>query len=133
MGNEIFVTLTIVSLKHSPEEIDAFVGVKCDNSWRIGDYRAKTIIKEKDNGWVVNSGLDKNASIDNHFEELLRKLSPLSEMIKLLSEENYVEVSCAVYADEIPSLHFEKDVIHRICKLGANLDVDLYLRKVEQN
>jgi hypothetical protein len=127
MDTETFVSLTIISSQYSPEEIDAFVGVHCDKAWRIGDFRAKTTIKEKDNGWVLNSGLEKNDSLEDHVESLLKILAPVSDKIQSLSDGSYVEVSCAIYSSETPPLHFRKNVIHQINKLGASLDIDLYL------
>jgi len=127
MDTETFVSLTIISSRYSPEEMNDLVGVHCDKSWKIGEFRAKTTIKEKDNGWVINSGLEKKDSLEDHIEALLKKIAPLSDKIQYLSEDNYIEVSCAIYASEAPPLHFEKNVIHQINKLGACLDIDFYV------
>ncbi|MBI5559211.1 MAG: DUF4279 domain-containing protein [Deltaproteobacteria bacterium] len=127
MNTETFVSLTIVSSMHRPEDINSLVGVHCDRSWKIGDLRAKTTIKEKDNGWILNSGLKVKDSLSEHMKALLEKIAPISSKIQTLSSDNYVEISCAIYAKEPPSLHFEKDTIHRINQLGASLDIDLYI------
>lgn len=127
MGTETFVSLTIVSSIHHPEDINSLVGVHCDRSWKIGDLRAKTTIIEKDNGWILNSGLEEEDSLDEHIKALLEKIAHLSSKIQALSSDSYIEISCAIYASEPPPLHFEKDTIRQFNQIGASLDIDLYI------
>lgn len=127
MENRIFVRLKIVSEKIISEEIDALVGLKSSRSWKIGDYRGKTKIKENNNGWVLNSGLGEEESLESHIESLLKLLEPKADLIRKISDENMVEFSCAIYSKETPALNFDRSVIGQISALGASLDVDLYL------
>jgi hypothetical protein len=43
------------------------------------------------------------------------------------SSAGEVTFSCVVYADAVPALYFEPQWIADIAKLGAALDIDLYL------
>jgi len=58
---------------------------------------------------------------------LLLNLHDAVSIIKNLSENNAVEISCAIYADDIPAFYFDRKVIEGIASLGASLDIDFYL------
>ena len=119
--------LKVTSASRTPEQISDATGILCDHSWRIGEKRGKTILVEKTNGWVLNSKMAKNAPLEAHIEELLRRLVVHADRSRALSEQETVEFSCVIYASAPPSLNFNKSVIQRICQLGASLDMDLFL------
>jgi len=125
--DEIIVRLKIISNRQTPEQITDTVGLACDKFWRIGDKRGKTIIVEKNNGWVLNSSLPKSASLEAHIESLLERLSPFATKIHMFAEHDVVEFSCVIYAANPPALNFSKEVVQNISLLGASLDVDLFL------
>lgn len=127
MTDEIIVRLKVTSTSRTPEQISDATGILCDHSWRIGEKRGKTIIIEKTNGWILNSKMPKNASLEAHIKELLGRLLVHADRIRVLSENETVELSCVVYASTPPSLNFEKSVIQQVCQLGASLDIDLYI------
>jgi hypothetical protein len=127
MPDETIVRLKIISCRQTPEQITDTVGVTCDKSWRIGDKRGKTIIVEKNNGWVLNSSLPKSASLEAHIQDLLERLSPYAEKIQMFAKLDHVEFSCVVYAVNVPALNFSNAVIQNISLLGASFDIDLYL------
>lgn len=127
MTQETFVRLKITSTIHDPEYISTILGIPCDRGWRIGDKRPKTIITEKTNGWILNSGLDKASSFDEQIAALMTRLDRAKTTIReqLASDER--EVSCVIYAQAVPSLNFSPEVIAQVNLLGASLDIDLYL------
>ena len=127
MDNEIIVRLKILSSLRSPEEITKLIGISPDKSWHIGDARPKTTISEKQHGCLFNSRLPKTASLEAHIEALLSLLLPHAESIRSLSSEDTVEFSCVIYASTAPALYFDKEIIMKIGRLGASLDVDLFL------
>ena len=124
---ESYVRLKILSDHINAEQITNTVGIDCDRSWSKGELRPKTQIKEKQNGWVLNSGLDKSDSLEEQIKSLLSRVNGISNKIKELSEDSIIEVSCAIYTSESPPLYFDKELVKRIEALGANLDIDLYL------
>ncbi len=103
------------------------LGLACDKSWRIGDKRAHTIIDEKNNGWIVNSGLPKTASLEEHMQQLLQRLEPYKDRIKLLSSDDNIEFSCVIYATTMPALNFDNGIVEQLNQFGASLDIDLYV------
>lgn len=122
-----YVRLRVLSKNLTPEEISEVIGMGCDSSWRIGDFRRHTTIREKENGWVLDSRLDPTIPLEEHIRALLARISDRSERIRGLAAANSVELSCAVYAKDVPALNFDNLLIRQIAVLGAGLDVDLYL------
>ena len=129
--DETYVRLMVISQTLTPEDITSSIGLTCDSSWKTGDYRGKTIIIEKDNGWVIGSGLSTDVQLDDHVEHLLKMLEPFSENFKYISNEHSVLFSCVIYSKEVPALYFTADTISSINALGASLDIDLYYSRGE--
>lgn len=127
MTQETIVRLKILSHTHLPETITARLGVQCDKWWRAGDTRMHTTIVEKDNGWVLHSGLPRTADLDAHIKSLLDALEPVKETIRVLSTTETVELSVAIYSPSVPALSFNTSAIARIAEFGAGLDIDLYV------
>jgi hypothetical protein len=133
--NKTKVKLTISSIDLTSEEICDAVGLTCDQEWKIGDQRGKTIIREKENGCMFESTLPESSPLEDHVDALISRLKPYSEKIKTLSKTNEVEFSCVIYnyIDPVnPGFHFEKGIISDIHSLGADLDIDLYLLGKEE-
>jgi hypothetical protein len=126
-NDEVIVRLKIASSRHTPEIITRALGLSSDRSWRVGDKRPHTIIEEKNNGWIINSGRPKATSLEEQVQALLDRVDQCKGAIKVLSRDASVEFSCVVYADTAPALNFSADIIDRLGQLGASLDIDLYL------
>lgn len=122
-----YVRLKILSDILLPEEIDKRVGIKCDESWVINGFRPRTKMKAKENGWLLSSELELSEDLELHIANLLQRLAPAIDKIKSLSEQNTVELSFAIYSEERPALHFDKETIAMLGQLGASLDIDLYI------
>lgn len=131
MTQETIVRLKVISTELVPELVSAAIGISCDRCWRIGDLRPKTIIKEKQNGWILDSGLPRTATLDEHINALLSILEPRADSVRQLSVASTVELSCVVYSDHNPGLSFDASVIAKIARLGAGLDIDLYIMKAD--
>ena len=127
--SKTIVRLKILSPTRLPEEINSLLGVQCDKSWRTGDFRANTKIQEKTYGWILNSGMGESESLEAQVEALLKRLRPCAKEIEALSREHEttVEFSCVVYSAETPALHFDRSVVQEVSRLGAALDIDLYI------
>lgn len=127
MTQETIVRLKIVSRTRTPEMITAAIGLQCDKGWHTGDTRTHTTIIEKDNGWVLHSGLPRAGDLDAHLKALLDALEPAKEFIQELSVTELVEVSIVIYSSSIPALNVDAASLARIADVGAGLDIDLYL------
>jgi hypothetical protein len=127
MSSKTIVRLKITSATHDPEYISEALGVSCERGWRIGENRPNTIIKEKMNGWILNSGLEGAQPLDDQIKSLLKRVEPLRSRMKERLGGDLIELSCVIYADSPPALNFESEVIGSIAALGASLDIDLYV------
>ena len=127
MTQETIARLKILSHTHTPENITAMLGLQCDKWWRTGDMRKHTTIVEKDNGWVLHSGLPRTADLDAHLKALLDTLQPVKETIRRLSTTETVELSVVIYSPSPPALRFDTSTIALMAEFGAGLDIDLYV------
>ncbi len=127
MQETIYVELAIVSQTYTPETITKVIGLESDRQWHAGDLRGQTIIVEKENGWVLHSGLPKEVDLDSHLERILDVLEPSKDAIRSLTMSATVELSVVIYSPDRPALYFDPSVIHRIEELGAGLDIDIYI------
>lgn len=109
------------------------MGLQPERSWHIGDQRPKTRIMEKENGWLLSSGLEESASLEEHLAALLEKLQPISGRIASVASIANIELSCAIYSETQPALSFGSDVIREVANLRASLDVDIYVIGSDEN
>ncbi len=124
---EVFAQLKITSNELTPKEIESQLGIPCDRSWLKGDLRLNTLIKEKSNGWVIESKLDRSEEIQEHISNILDRLQEITSRIVSLSPRATVLLSCAIYSDETPSLYFDKNMVKKISSIEADFDIDLYI------
>lgn len=127
MEYENIVRLKILSDTLIPEEITEILGIFCDRSWRTGDFRPQTTIKEKTNGWVLDSGLPLSSDLDTMLENFLKRLAPYSEKIRTLSLYNTVYLSCVIYCSASPPTCFSNAIVSAIAELGADFNLDMIL------
>lgn len=133
MKNRVFISLDVESMEIPPDQLAAMIGLEADRSWRVGDKRGKTQIRETTNGWSVSSGLDERASLDDHMVALLDRLQPVAERIAQLQGKAASEICCAIYADDPPVLAFSPTVVQQMANLKAGLDIDLYITGDERS
>ncbi|WP_437575487.1 DUF4279 domain-containing protein [Sorangium sp. So ce887] len=120
------VSLRLMSDQMSPEQIGEELGAPADNSWHKGARRKETGLIEKENGYEFQALLDTDAPLEEQIDILLRRLDPIIEKIRALRCD-HVQLTCAVYASEVPSIWFPPSVIERLGRMGASIDVDLYI------
>lgn len=124
---ENFVRLKIYSDTLSPIKITEFIGLQPDKYWSEGDFKPKTNIRYKNNGWILESSVDKHDNIDVHIQYILKRLLPFASKIKNISEKSEVIFSCVQYTkDSNPQFYFDLKILNQLSDLGANLELDLY-------
>lgn len=121
-----FVSMRLTSDEKSPEQIFAALGVPADKSWRKGDRRENTILIEKENGYEFRSNEPGEMAIEEQTCALLCRLDPIAEKIRTLRCD-HVQLTCVVYSLAVPSVHFSASLIEKISRLGASIDIDLYI------
>jgi hypothetical protein len=124
---KIFVRLKILFEKDDASQIEKLTHLEFDRVWMKGDKRPNTNIIEKYDGCILNSGISTDEPLEQHLSALLISLHDAVPIIKNISENNTVEVSCAIYDHNIPAFYFDRKVIEGIANIGASLDIDFYL------
>lgn len=130
---KIFVRLKILFEKDDVDQIEKLTHLKFDRIWKKGDIRPNTKIIEKWDGCILSSGISVDEPLEQHLRNLLLSLRDAVSTIKNISENNTVEISCAIYADDIPAFYFDRTVMEGIASLGASLDIDFYLLPKSEN
>ncbi|MEW6620618.1 MAG: DUF4279 domain-containing protein [bacterium] len=132
MKYEFYVYMRITDSKYLslPEEITTTTNIQPTRIWHRGDLRPKTVIKEKENGWELQSKLPKEKPLREHVEHLLSSIEPSLELFKTITARYYTELSCAGYFSEsepFPEIHFDSDLVKRLAELNVNIDIDIYI------
>jgi Domain of unknown function (DUF4279) len=125
---KVHVSLRLLSGEKSPDQIFVELGVPADNSWRTGERRGKTSLIEKENGYEFRSGQPGDISLEEQVHSLLHRLEPIASKVRSIGCE-VVQLTCVVYASRMPSIHFSSSAIEMLDRLGASIDVDLYVEE----
>ena len=124
----LFIRIRITSNVHSGEDIARRVSHIPTRTWLIGDKRPKTAISEKSNGWEVVKEFDGVDDLNECLVSMKADLTRCTSEFASLSDTSHLLLSCSIYADETPSLYISSEVVAWISEIGADFDIDLYLR-----
>jgi hypothetical protein len=129
MASEISASFTLTGIELDPAEISAKVGITPTASWMKGDLiDPRGVIRYQENGWSIQSTLDKYASLEDHVKSVLEQLQPSWSSLVEVSAQNYAEIDCVIYTrGQAPEMHLDKDILRQISQLNAELDLDLYV------
>jgi hypothetical protein len=90
----------------------------------------KSPVLAAENGWIMESTLDKYSSFDQQMTSLLDIIESKIELFEPLCTKYYCEFSCAIfiYNDEesAPSVHLDTRYHSLARKLNFEFDIDLY-------
>ncbi len=130
MNYKIFVAFMLMGFESAPEEITEKVGITPSETWKTGDFvTKKSVMRHQSNGWQLNSQLEKTAELEDHIQSVLEQLKPSWQSFIEISIDCYVEISCAIYLysdNQLPAIHFNKEIVQQIAELNADIDIDLY-------
>ena len=132
MATLISTAFIVRGSRFDPGEFTALLGVQPTKVWRTGDPIPKTILRHKDDGWLLSSGeqaVDEKSAINlvTQVKHLVDCLQPhtvkLKEMQGRLSLET--KLYCVLYleGDERPTIQFSPDTITWLAEVGAGIDV----------
>ncbi len=121
------VRLRITSLTVTAAEMEAKLGVKPDEAWKIGDRTGTFGAILKDHGYLLDSTAMMTTNPADHFRSLLKRIAPVAQKIGELSAQAKVEVVCSIIARHIPPVSFERDDLRWLAAMGAKLEVEIAL------
>lgn len=128
MSAETIVRLKIQSSDYDPQQITSMLAQSPDKSWVKGERRVNTIITESMNGWLLNSGVSSNTSINQQARALFLRLGGVGFSALANAKGCFeVELSCVIYDSTMPALYIEPDVVMMAASIGAAIDFDVYV------
>jgi hypothetical protein len=140
MKNELFLDFCIWNFDDTTaDDITKTLGIQPIKVYIKGQKKnAKSATVAKQNGWRMNSGLDKYASFDDQMEAILDIIEPRIDLFRQFCEKYYCEFSCALYIyynndESIPSIHLNSRYNRLVKELNIEFDVDLYCLPNDQN
>ena len=127
------VAVRISSSTVTAEDLAARLGIKPDQSWKAGAMRGAFRVVEKQHGFVLESNLQPYSGLEDHVQEMLKRLSPCAQKLGALANEVTVEFSCTVARKTAPQIKFSRDELRWLAVMGARLIVDTTIIKDEPN
>jgi len=130
--------LTIMSYELSPDEISDRVGLRWDDSRKIGDPKGRSDRVWGENIWWLyetsdgcENGMSIDQALDDCVERLRKRIDPVVPRIRSLPEAANVEFGLYMLARTIPPIHLDLGTLKFIHELGAELDVDVVLYEAD--
>jgi hypothetical protein len=121
------VRFKIHSATLTASDVQARTGLAPDESWKLGDARGPFGAVEKMHGFVLESKMRVQDSLDDHLKAMLKRLAPHAQQIGALANEAKIELCCMVHRKIAPALKFERDDLRWLGVMGARLDIDIYI------
>jgi hypothetical protein len=127
-SNRIHAYFSIWCANCDPAAVTARTTLQPTKTWRTGDVRyLATGRLHEDSGWRLDGTCPSTDAIEPHVVGLLDELERSAVGWDDVCAEGIRLISVVVYANEyIPALYLSAEVLKRIARLGASLDVDLY-------
>lgn len=119
------VRLRITSATLTAAEIEAKLGIKPDESWKIGDRTGTFGAILKDHGYQLDSTAMLTTKLEDHFRSMLKRIAPVAQKIGEISAQAKVEIVCSCISKIIPPVSFQRDDLRWMAAMGAQLEVEI--------
>ncbi len=119
------VRLKITSQTLTAAQIEAHLGIKPDESWKLGDRTGTFGALLKEHGYILDSTAMMTTRVDDHFRSFLKRIAPVAQKIGEISTQAKVQVVCEIICRNIPPVAFSRDDLRWLAAIGAQLDVEI--------
>jgi hypothetical protein len=119
------VRLRITSATMTAADIEAKLGIKPDEAWKIGDRTGTFGAILKDHGYALDSTAMMTTRLEDHFRSMLKRIAPVAQKIGEISASAKVEIVCSIISKIIPPVSFQRDDIRWLAAMGAQLEVEI--------
>lgn len=115
-----WVRFIIASRTLTADQISAQIGLHHDISLKV-PARRKNVHE-----WIAASSLKPDDPLKNHMEYLLARLAPKAKQIEKLLRKHHGLFSVVIASPRPnrPEMWFEKNILHDISALGADIHID---------
>jgi hypothetical protein len=122
-------SLRVFSDHLTPEELAAALGIRPDDSYRVGDrvsQRANPTAVRKTNAVFIHSGLAKSSPLEDHLSALLAKLGNAGGLRSLAGRAK-MDVFCGFSSGNGQGgFTLSPELLSRLAALGVEVGFDLY-------
>ena len=110
-----------------PPAITALLDIQPTRCWRKGDLNVRSGREYTFSRWDLESSLSRTEEIAKHIEDVLVRLSPVSELVRRLSLEHEGYIQCVAYFSVgQSSLDVDAWLVAKISALGLGINLDPY-------
>lgn len=96
-------------------------------SWVRGDPIGKSILKQQEDGWYLESPLNQEAELHDHVAYLLNIFSPKIDFFINKNIKIKIFVALYIHGDDRPAIQIGPDLLSQMAKFDATFDIDLYV------
>ena len=121
------VRLRITSATLTAEAIEAKLGIKADESWKIGDRTGTFGAILKDHGYAIDAVALYTLKLDDHMRAMIKRIAPVAQKIGEISGEAKVEMVCTMFCKAAPPIAFTRDDVRWLAAIGASVEVEVGL------
>lgn len=125
MREQIQVRLKITSTTLTTAQLEAAIGLKPDESWKIGDRFGAFGVLEKAHGFVLEGNTSHMEPLERHVQAMIKRVAPYAQRIGALGDQVMVELGCIAAVKQVPRLSITRDELRWIAVMGARLDLDI--------
>jgi hypothetical protein len=119
------VRLRITSPTLTAAEIETRLGIKADESWKIGDRTGTFGAVLKDHGYAIDAVSPYSINLADHMRAMIKRIAPVAQKIGEISTLAKVEMICTMFCKTAPPISFERDDLRWLAAIGASLDVSV--------
>jgi hypothetical protein len=119
-------TLKIASDRYAPEEISSFIGLKPDDSLRVGEVPRPEATPKGSHGWVIKSDAAPSAPLEAHIERLIERIGHAVPRLRTLGSECTITVLGSAHTDSPLLVDLEPHLVAAIDEIPAILGIDIY-------
>lgn len=121
------VTFTIESQKLTAAQIEQTVGLKPDSTWLMGAARGAFGAIAKTHGFVLESAIAPNVSVDQHVKEMIKRLSPFAQKLGALAADLDIELAISLHRKVGPNVELSRDDLRWLGVMGARIKIDVQI------
>ena len=126
IGREnIVVRFRITSATLTAQEIETRLGVKPEESTKIGDRLGVFGAVEKTHSFTFVSTPPPSATLDEHIQSMIKRLAPLAAKIGEFGDAATGKMVCTIQRKAIPPIRFGRDDLRWLGVMGAQLEVEV--------
>lgn len=119
------VRLRITSATMTAAAIEEKLGIKADESWKVGDLSGTFGAILKDHGYALDAVAPYTIKLEDHLRAMIKRIAPVAQKIGEISGEAKVEMVCTMFCKAAPPIAFSRDDLRWIAAIGGSLDVEV--------